>query len=117
MRDPLDELEDFPNRTGFKNFTWTHQAISDWEVVWNTLWRLGAKWEWQNIDKYARPRGEVYDRFAVHNDAYRLDMAIPLPEVHTIKKIANWLLGADIDDSVASDAGRLIREWMKNYAE
>jgi hypothetical protein len=117
MTDSLDELADFPNRVGFKNFTWTHQAISDWEKVWDTLWHLGAKWEWQNIDKYARRRGKEYDRFIVHNDAYRLDMAIPLPEVHTVKKIGNWLLGAHIDDNVASEAARLIREWINKYVE
>jgi len=111
----LDELEDHPNRVGFKNFTWTRAAIADWEGVWNAMWRLGAKWEWQNIDRYARRRGDVYDRFIVHNDAHALDMAFPLPQIDTINKMANWLLGAHIDDSKATDAIYLIRKWMKTY--
>ena len=117
MKDPLDELEGFPNRVGFKNFTWTHDALRDWDDVWSLLWRAGLKWEWQNGDRYVRCKGDEYERFAVYNDAHRLDMAIPLPEVYIIKKIGTWLLGAHIDDNVASEAGRLSREWINKYVE
>jgi len=111
----LDELEDFPNRVGFRNFTWTQQSVADWEEVWTALWDLGIKWEWQNVDKYARARGEVYDRFIVHNDAYRLDMAFPLPEIDAINQMADWLLGTHIDNCRASDATNLIRKWINDY--
>ncbi len=102
-------------RTGFKNFTWTTEAIADWEHVWNALWACGVKWEWQNSDRYVRIRGEIFDLFAVHDDAAKLDMAIPLPGIHTVKELNEWLLDAHIDDSKASEAANLIRKWIQDY--
>ncbi|HHZ94805.1 MAG TPA: hypothetical protein EYN67_04405 [Flavobacteriales bacterium] len=102
-------------RVGFKNFAWTIEAISEWEHVWNALWACGVKWEWQNTDRYARPRGEHFDLFTVHDDAAKLDMAFPLPAVHTIKELNDWLLDAHLDDNKASEATNLIRKWIKDY--
>jgi len=47
-------------RVGFKNFTWTTEAIADWQPVWYALWACGIKWEWQNSDRYARRKGDTY---------------------------------------------------------
>jgi hypothetical protein len=104
-------------RTGFKNFTWTPKAIGDWEHVWNALWACEIKWEWQNSDRYVRPRGEDFDLFVVHDDAAKLDMAYPLPEIYTIKKLNDWLMGRHVDDHKASEATNLIRKWIKDYVE
>jgi len=81
----------WPKRKGFRNFTWTTEAICEWEDAWNALWRIGIKWEWQNSDRYARSRGEIYNLFAVHNDADRLDMAIPLPGREIILEMHEYL--------------------------
>ena len=104
-------------RRGFKNFTWSMEAVRDWEEVWDALWACEIKWEWQNTDRYARRRGKEYNLFVVHNDAARLDMAFPLPEINAIKDLNNWLLGAHIDNNKASTATNLIRKWIKNYVE
>ena len=120
MRRSDDELRyppELTGRVGFKNFTWTIEAIADWKNVWNALWACGIKWEWQNSDRYARPRGEIFDLFTVHNDAIRLDMAVPLPAVHTIKELNDWLLDTHIDDHKASEATNLIRKWIEDYVE
>ena len=111
----LDDVDDFPNRTGFGNFTWSQSAVADWEDIWSMLWHLGIKWQWQNIDSYARPQGDSYTVFTVHHDAYRLDMAIPLPEIHAINEIAAWLLDAPIDDYRVTQAQQLIKKWKNNY--
>ncbi len=100
----------------FKNFCWTLEAIEEWEAVWTALWRLGVKWEWQNGDRYARRRGDVFNVFVVHNDAARLDMALPLPGAKAIDNMSNWLLGAHIDDHHSTTAATLLRKWVKNHA-
>lgn len=74
-------------KRAFCNFRWTEEAIRDWEDCWASLWESGYKWEWSNRDLYARRRGDSYDIFLVHNDAHRLDMAIPLPQIDTIRTI------------------------------
>ena len=106
-----------PEKPGFNNFTWTPEALDDWEKVWAILWKLGAKWEWQNADRYARRRGAEFVLYGVHNDALRLDMALPLPEIAAIRRMANWLLGAHIDNVTATEAGHLIRKWILTYVE
>ncbi len=105
----------YPARHGFRNFTWVHSAIAEWELVWNALWRIGIKWEWQNSDRYARRRGEIYNLFACHNDAMRLDMAIPLPGIEVILGIHEYLLDLPTDDHHVDEATNLIRKWIKNY--
>jgi len=118
MRRPEDDMRyppELTGRVGFKNFTWTTEAIADWENVWNALWACGIKWEWQNSDRYVRRCGEIFDCFAVHNDAVKLDMAIPLPGIHTIEELNEWLLGAHIDNNKASEATNLIRKWIQDY--
>ena len=108
---------EFSRTAGFKNFTWTDDAIKDWEIVWGALWQAGIKWEWQNSDKYARRYGEVYKRFAVYNDADRLDMTIPLPGREIIAEIHEYLLDLPTDDYKVDAATNLIRKWIKNYVE
>jgi hypothetical protein len=103
--------------THFKNFAWSDEAINSWEEIWFLLWKIGVIWEWQNGDRYARRRGEEFNLFAVHNDADRLDMAIPLPQIHVVLQMSNWLLGAHIDDTTANDAINLIRKWCATYVE
>jgi|TARA_R110002020_G_scaffold48742_6_gene138916 hypothetical protein len=110
-----DNSVEHPHRLGFSNFRWTTAAVTDWEAVWNALWLCNIKWEWQDGDQYARRRGEEYQLFRCHGDAVKLDMALPLPQVHVIQGITNWLLGAHLNDNQASEAGHLIREWIKNY--
>jgi len=108
-------LHIYPARP-FSNFTWTQDAIKEWDEVWGALWQVGAKWEWQNGDWYARQYGDVYNKYTVHNDAARLDMTIPLPGVEVIDRMATWLLGAPVDDHYSTTAATLLRKWIKNYA-
>jgi hypothetical protein len=42
-------------------------------------------------------------------------MAIPLPGIHTIEELDEWLLDAHIDDNKASEATNLIRKWIQDY--
>ena len=102
---------------GFSNFTWTDEAIDSWEKVWGSLWRIGIKWEWQNSDRYARRYGDTFKLFGVHNDAVRLDMAIPLPGREIILEIHEYLLDLPTDDSRVNEATNLIRKWIRDYVE
>ncbi len=114
-QDTAPELVDHPERKGLRNFTWTNDAINDWEEIWHELWHFGYKWEWQNADRYARRRGETFNLFAVHNDAVRLDMAIPLPGVVIIEEIREKILD---DDNTAHELDQLvgtIDRWLKTY--
>ena len=61
--DPV--LIDHPDRKGLRNFTWTLDAINDWEDIWHTLWKFGYKWEWQNADRYARRYGDTFKSFCL----------------------------------------------------
>ena len=106
---------DHPDRKGLRNFTWTHDAIDEWEDIWHQLWRYGYKWEWQNSDRYARRYGEIFNLYAVHNDAVRLDMAIPLPGVVIIEEIRERILD---DDDTAHELDQLvgtIDRWLKTH--
>ena len=105
------------HRKGFSNFTWTPEAIDTWEGVWTALWRVGVKWEWQNTDKYARRYGDKFNLFAVHDDAVRLDMALPLPNRDIILEIHEYLLDLPTDDFYVDEATNLIRKWIREYAE
>jgi len=103
-------------KRAFCNFRWTEEAIRDWEDCWAILWESGYKWEWSNRDLYARRRVErSYDIFSVHNDAHRLDMAIPLPQIDTIRTIHRELSG-----SVRSRPSRLSAEilalWLVKHS-
>ena len=108
---------DHPERKGLRNFTWTNDAISDWEEIWHQLWRFGYKWEWQNSDRYARRYGEAFNLYAVHNDAVRLDMAIPLPGIVVIEE-ARELILEDANDAHELDqlVGTIDRWLKKHYA-
>jgi hypothetical protein len=110
-------LVDHPNRRGLRNFTWTLDAIGEWEEIWHQLWRVGYKWEWQNKDRYARKYGETYNLFACHDDADRLDMATPLPGIIVIEEVRERLLD-DIDDANVLDhlVGAIDRWLKKHYA-
>jgi len=106
----------YPERVGFKNFTWTSEAIEDWEEVWHSLWHIGIKWEWQNSDRYARRYGDKFNLFAVHNDVLRLDMALPLPGCDVVLSIHEYLLDLPTDDFKVDEATNRIRGWIKKYA-
>lgn len=113
----LEEMvaDPYPNRTGLRNFSWSPAAIEEWEEIWNTLWHLGYKWEWQNSDRYVRRRGETFMHFAVHNDALRLDMAIPLPQIHVIEEARELLLDDPGDDPRYDHVVGMINRWLKTH--
>jgi len=104
-----------PARIGLKNFTWTVAAISGWEDIWNSLWGFGYKWEWQNADRYARPFGETYKLYACYNDAEKLDMAVPLPQIHIIEEVRELLLDRPDDDQRLDHLIGAIDRWLKEH--
>ena len=106
---------DHPTRTGLRNFTWTTESINDWEAIWHTLWDLGYKWEWQNSDRYARRYGDTFNLFAVHNDAVRLDMAIPLPGIIVLYEARESLLDHPGDDHRLDHAVGDLDAWLKKH--
>ena len=113
-------------RRAFTNFTWTDECINKWEYIWSILWRLGIRWEWQNSDRYVRRYGDTFKRFSVHNDAVRLDMALPLPNCDIIAEIYTHLLRSraallktdemNYQPSL-EEALHLLEEWIKEYVE
>ena len=103
------------NRIGPKNFTWTVAAINGWEDIWNSLWGFGYKWEWQNADRYARPFGETYKLYACYNDAEKLDMAVPLPQIHVIEEVRELLLDRTDDDPKLDHLVGAIDRWLKEH--
>ena len=106
---------DHPNRIGLRNFTWTIEAIEDWEQIWHSLWGLGYKWEWQNHDRYVRRKGDEYVKFAVHDDAYRLDMALPLPQIHVIEEAQEHLMDHQSDDPAIDYTVAAIARFLKTH--
>jgi len=110
-----DDIPDHPDRIGLRNFTWTVASIKGWEDIWNNLWKLGYKWEWQNSDRYARGFGETYKLFGCHNDAVKLDMAVPLPQIHVIEEIRERLLDREGDDPSLDHAVGSIEKWLKEH--
>ncbi len=109
------EYVDHPERKGLRNFTWTNDAINEWEDIWHQLWRFGYKWEWQNCDRYARRRGDTFNLFAVHNDAVRLDMAIPLPGINVIEEAREMVLGDQNDAHELDQLVGAIDRWLKKH--
>ena len=109
------DLDPHPARKGLRNFTWTNDSIREWEEIWHDLWRLGYKWEWQNSDRYARQYGETFNLFAVHNDAVRRDMAIPLPGIVVLYEIRASLLDNPGDDHRLDHAVGSVDRWLKKY--
>ena len=105
----------YPERKGLRNFTWTDEAINDWEEIWHALWHLGYKWEWQNADRYARRRGATFNLFAVHNDAVRLDMAIPLPGVVVLITIRETLMDDLRNEPRINYAIAAIDGWLQTH--
>ena len=112
--DVTPDFIDHPERKGLRNFTWTNEAINDWEEIWHQLWRFGYKWEWQNADRYARRRGDIFNLFAVHNDAVRLDMAIPLPGVEVIVDLQKSVCNGNGGEA-ASDVSHKLSHWLENH--
>jgi len=108
-------VNEHPNRKGLRNFTWTNEAINDWEDIWHQLWRFGYKWEWQNADRYARRRGDIFNLFAVHNDAVRLDMAIPLPGIVVIEEARERILEDTNDAHELDQLVGTIDRWLKKH--
>ena len=113
--DVTPDFTDHPDREGLRNFTWTNDAITDWEEIWHQLWRFGYKWEWQNGDRYARGYGETYNLFAVHNDAVRLDMAIPLPGIEVVEEARELVLGDANDTHELDQLVGTIDRWLKKH--
>jgi hypothetical protein len=115
--DSPDQIGPDPDRKAIRNFTWTDEAISEWEDIWHDLWRLGYKWEWQNSDRYARRYGDTFKRFGVYNDALRLDMALPLPGVEVIHQIRENILDcSDEDQRYDHLVGKLSR-WVDKHED
>jgi hypothetical protein len=115
LREYSGDGNPYPDRHGFHNFSWTNETVAEWDEVWNALWRIGIKWEWQNSDRYARKRGEIYNLFVCHDDADRLDMAIPLPGIEVILGMHEHLLDLPTDDHHVDDATNLIRKWINKH--
>ena len=115
LREENADANPYPKRKGLRNFTWTDEAINDWEEVWNDLWRLGYKWEWQNSDRYARRYGDTFNRFAVHNDAIRLDMAVPLPGIEVLTEIREHLMADKRTDPRINYVIGAVDGWMKTH--
>ena len=115
IRDEVMTHVDHPSMVGLRNYTWTMESIRAWEDIWNTLWKLGYKWEWQNADRYARRRGETYQLFGCYNDAAKLDMAIPLPEIHVIEEVRELLLDSRTNDTRIGHAIGAIDAWLKEH--
>ncbi len=113
--DVTPDFIDHPDRKGLRNFTWTNDVINAWEEIWHQLWRLGYKWEWQNHDRYARRRGDTFNLFAVHNDAVRLDMAIPLPGIEVIEEARELLLEDPADDPQCDHLIGMINRFLKKH--
>ena len=111
----VDTADIDPHRKGLRNFTWTTESINDWEAIWHALWHLGYKWEWQNSDRYARRYGDTFNLFAVHNDAVRLDMAIPLPGIIVLHEVRERLLDHPGDDHGLDHAVGDIDTWLKKH--
>ena len=104
-----------PARIGLRNFTWTVAAIKGWEDIWNSLWGFGYKWEWQNADRYARPFGETYKLYACYNDAEKLDMAVPLPQINVIEEARELLLDRADDDPRLDQLVGAMDRWLKEH--
>ena len=119
MTNPYEDVDpvliDHPDRRGLRNFTWTVDAINDWEHIWHALWKLGYKWEWQNADRYARRYGETFNLFACHDDAVRLDMAIPLPGIEVVEEARELLLDDPGDTNELDHLVGAIDRWLKTY--
>ena len=113
--DVSPDFVDHPARIGLRNFTWTNAAINDWEEIWHQLWRLGYKWEWQNSDRYVRRYGETFNLYAVHNDAVRLDMAIPLPGIVVIEEVRERILSDPRRDHALDQLVGTIDRWLKKH--
>ena len=105
----------YPDRKELKNFTWTDEAIAEWEDIWYDLWNLGYKWCWQNHDRYARRYGDTFNRFAVHNDAVRLDMAIPLPGLEILEHIREQILDDPGDDPRYDHLAGKLHKFLKHH--
>jgi hypothetical protein len=95
------------------NFTWSEEAIRDWSLIWARLWKLGFNWQWKNGDMYVRRQGETFTAFVVHEDADRLDGAIPIPQIHLFDEIRELLLDRNDDDMAIDYVIRDINNWLK----
>ena len=94
------------------NFTWSEEALRDWHDIWNSLWRLGFKWQWKNGDSYARVSGDSFRCFTVWNDANRLDGTFPIPQIHVLDEIKELLLDDPSDDPNIPYTVKAINDWF-----
>jgi len=97
------------------NFTWSEEAIRDWSLIWAQLWKLGFNWQWKNGDMYVRSRGETFTAFVVHEDAERLDGAIPIPQIHIFDEIKELLLDRHDDNETIDYMISAINDWLGHH--
>ena len=94
------------------NFTWSEEALRDWHNIWNALWKLGFKWQWKNGDRYARVCGDSFRCYTVWNDADRLDGTFPIPHLHILGEIKEFLLDDPSDDPTIPYTIKAINDWF-----
>ena len=97
------------------NFTWSEEAIRDWTLIWARLWKLGFDWQWKNGDRYVRRQGKSFVVFMVHEDADRLDGAIPIPQIHIFDEIKELLLDRYDDNEIIDYTISAINDWLRHY--
>jgi hypothetical protein len=107
-----EDLPVYKTRNLISNFTWSEDALRDWNDIWTALWRLGFKWQWKNGDRYARVCGDSFKCYTVWNDANRLDGAFPIPQIHVLGEIKELLLDDPSDDSTIPYTVKAINDWF-----
>jgi hypothetical protein len=95
------------------NYTWSEEAIRDWTLIWARLWKLGFDWQWKNGDRYVRRQGESFAIFMVHEDAERLDGAIPIPQIHIFDEIKELLLDRNDSFGAVDHAIKAVNDWLR----
>ena len=59
--------------------------------------------------------GETYKLYACYNDAEKLDMAIPLPQIHVIEEARELLLDRPGDDQRLDHLVGAVDRWLKEH--
>lgn len=108
----IEDWSEYKTRSLLSNFTWSEDALRDWNDIWAALWRLGFKWQWKNGDRYARVRGNSFKCYTVWNDADRLDGAFPIPQIHVLDEIKELLMDDIRDDPTILDTVDAINDWL-----
>lgn len=106
------DWSEYKTRSLLSNFTWSEDALRDWNDIWTALWRLGFKWQWKNGDTYARVCGDSFKCYTVWNDADRLDGAFPIPQIHVLDEIKELLMDDVRDDPTIPYTVKAINDWF-----